>query len=184
MQATTRFHDRIPNAIPQEADDVLHNPVAFHPANGMFYPHANGRELTIRLLLRGREFPTTWFFLGLNDRNAQQAESLEAFVLIQTTAVGQCIAGEFRDALLRCFAFIRVTQEGNVTALIDHEEGFERVTLLLATRVFFLLLRVLRPLDWPLSPIMPTRGDVEVASALCLASSAANSSAVRAGRRS
>src|SRR5919108_6304743 len=104
MQPTTRFHDSIPNAILQEADGGLHDPVAFHPTNGMFYPHANGRNLPIRRLLRRCEFLTTRFFLGLNDRNARQAESLEALILIQTTAGGQGIPGELRDALLRCFA--------------------------------------------------------------------------------
>jgi hypothetical protein len=184
MQPTTRFHDSIPNAILQEADGVLHDPVAFHPTNGMFYPHANGRDPTIRRLLRGCEFLTTRFFLGLTDRNARQAESLEALILIQTTAGGQAIPGELRDALLRCFAFMRVAQEGDVTALIDHEEVFERVPLLLAAVVVFLLLRIFRTLDWPFSTIMPKRGEVEVASVLCFVSSAANSSAVRDGRRS
>ena len=84
MQPTTRFHDSIPNAILQEGDGVLHDPIAFHPTHGMFYPHANGRYPTIRRLLKGCEFPTTRFFLGLKDRNARQAESLEALILIQT----------------------------------------------------------------------------------------------------
>jgi hypothetical protein len=184
MQSTTRFHDSIPHAILQEAEGVLHDPVAFHPTNGMLYPHANGRNLPIRRLLRRCEFLTTRFFLGLNDRNARQAEALEALILIQTTAGGHGIPGELRDALLRCFAFIRVAQEGNVTGLLDHQEVFERVPLLLATVVFFLLLRIFRALDGPFSTIMPKRGAVEVASVLCFVSSAANASAVRAGRRS
>jgi len=71
-----------------------------------------------------------------------------------------------------------------VTGLLDHEEVFERVTLLLATVIFFLLLRIFRTLDWSFSTILLKRGEVEVASVWCLASSAANSSAVRAGRRS
>jgi hypothetical protein len=88
MQPTTRLHDCIPNAILQEANGVLHDPVAFHPTNSMFDPHANGRDLTIRRLLRRRKFPTARFFLGLKDRNPRQGESLEALVLIQTTPEG------------------------------------------------------------------------------------------------
>src|ERR671924_418095 len=183
MQSTTRFHDSIPHAILQEADGVRHAPVAFHPTKGLFDPHANGRYLTICRVLRGCEFPTTRFFLGWKDRTVRQVESLEAPILIPTTAGGQGRPGELRHALLRRVAFIRGAQEGNVTGLLDHKEGVERVTLLLATVVFFLLLRSLRTLDWPFSTIMPKRGDVEVAAALCFVSSAANSAAVRDGRR-
>jgi hypothetical protein len=42
MQATTCFHDGVPNAVLQEADFVFHDPIAFHPANGMFDPDADG----------------------------------------------------------------------------------------------------------------------------------------------
>jgi hypothetical protein len=184
MQATTCFHNSIPNAILQEAEDVLHDPVTFHPPNGMFDPHTNGRNPPIHRLLRRGEFPTTRFFLGLNDRHPRQAEALETLILIQTTPEGQGIACHLRHAEIGRFAFTGRTQEANVTALIDHEEVFERVPLLLATVIFCLLLRILRPLDRPLSTIMPKRGAVEVASVLGFASSVANSSAVRAGRRS
>jgi hypothetical protein len=184
MQATTCFHDSIPKAILQEADDVLHDPVAFHPANGMFDPHTNRRKLLIQRLLRRGEFPTTRFFLGLNDRHPRQEASLEAFILIQTTPERQGIACHLRHAKSRRVAFTGRTQETNVTALIDHEEVFARVPLLLATVIFFLLFRILRPLDRPLRTLMPTREAVEDTSVLGLASSVANSSAVRAGRRS
>src|SRR5215510_4981852 len=184
MQPTTRLHDCISNAILQEADGVLHDPVAFHPTNGMFDPHANGRDLTIRRLLRRRQFPTAWFFLGLKDRNPRQDESLEALVLIQTAPGGQGIACRLRQADIRGFTFTGGAQEVNLTPFINHEEVFECVPLLLATVVFFLLFRIFRPLDWPFSTIMPTRGDGAIAAVLCFASNAANSSAVRAGRRS
>jgi hypothetical protein len=89
MQATTCFHDRIPNAILQEAEDVLHDPVAFHSPNGMFDPHANGRNLPFRRLLWGGEVPTTRFFLGLNDHHPRQEEALETLILVQTTPGGK-----------------------------------------------------------------------------------------------
>jgi hypothetical protein len=184
MQSTTRFHDSIPNAILQEADGVLYDPVAFHPTNGVFYPYANGRDLTIRHVFRGCEFPATRFLLGLENRDTRQKESLKALILIQTTASWQGIPGELRHALLRCFAFICGAQEGNVTGLLDHQEVFERVMLLLAAVIFLLFLQIFRTLDWPFRTIMPKRGDVEGTSGWCFASSAASSSAVRAGRRS
>jgi hypothetical protein len=36
MQATTCFHDSVPYPILEEAEFVLHDPVAFHPTNGVF----------------------------------------------------------------------------------------------------------------------------------------------------
>src|SRR5207247_3379632 len=116
------------------------------------------------------------------DRDPRQEESLEALILIQTAARWQGIARQLRQALIRRFAFIRVAQEGNVTGLIDHEEVFERVTLLLAAVIFFLLLGILRTLDGSCGPIVHKRGHVDVSSVSFLASIAANSSAVRAGR--
>jgi len=85
MQPTTCLHDHIPNPILQEADGVLHDPVAFHSPNGLFNPPPNARDPTIRLSLRRGEFPPTRFFLGLEDRNPRAKESLEAFVLISNS---------------------------------------------------------------------------------------------------
>jgi len=149
---------------------------------GMFNPDADGRNSTIRLFLKRSEFPSTRCFLGLDDRDPRQEESLEALILIQTAARWQGVARQLRQALIRRFAFIRVAQEGNVTGLIDHEEVFERVTLLLAAVICFLLLRILRTLDWSFGPIVHKRGNVDASSVSFFASIASNSSAVRAGR--
>jgi hypothetical protein len=89
MQAPTCFHDGVPNPILQEADVVLHDPVAFHPANGMFDPDADGRDPTIRRCLRGREVPSTRFFLGLEDRDPILEESLEALILTDSCQVAR-----------------------------------------------------------------------------------------------
>jgi hypothetical protein len=94
MQATTCLHDAIANPILQQAYFVFHDPVAFHPANGMFNTDSDGRNTTIVGFLRGGELPSTWFFLGLDDRDVLQAESLEPPILIQVAARGQGIASE------------------------------------------------------------------------------------------
>jgi hypothetical protein len=96
MQATTRFHNSVANTILQQADLVFYDPEAFHPANGMFNPDADGRDSTIHRFLRGCEFPTTWFLLGLDHRDSSQDESLEAHILIEITSGGQAIALEIR----------------------------------------------------------------------------------------
>ena len=86
MQATTCVHDGVPHPILQEADGVLHDPVAFHPTNGVFNANSHGGNTTIGRFLKGRECPSTRFFRGLADRDPILEESLEALLLIQTAA--------------------------------------------------------------------------------------------------
>ena len=70
MQATARFHERITNAVLQEADFVFHDPLVFHPTHSMFRQDADGRAPTIRRFLRRCEFATTWLLPGLDNRDA------------------------------------------------------------------------------------------------------------------
>jgi hypothetical protein len=184
MQATTCFHDGVTYPVLQKTDFVLDDPVAFHPTNGMFNTDSDGGNTTIRRLLRGREFSSRRVFLGLDDRDILQAESLEALILIQTAARWQGVPRQFCQVLIRGFAFIGGTQEAHVTRLSDHEEVFERVTLLLATVIFLLLFGIGRAVDWTFGAIMPKRGVVDPPSVGCVANIAANSAAVRAGSSS
>src|SRR5919201_1416643 len=131
MQPTTRFHHGITKAILQEADFVFHQPVAFPPTNGVLNTDSDGGHTTIGRFLRRGELSSTRCFLRLEDRDAMQEKSLEALILIQATAGWQGIACQLGHALIRGFSFTGVAQEANVTGLIDHEEVFERVTLLL-----------------------------------------------------
>ena len=183
MQATICFQDGVPNPILQEADVVLHDPVAFHRATGMFDPDADGRDPTLRRLLRGREFPSTRCVLGLEDREPMLEESLEALILIQAAPGGQGIARQLCPTLSRRFAFTGVAQEAHVTRLMDHEEVFERVTLLLATVILLWLFWIVRAVDRTFGALMPKRG-VDLPSVAGVAHIAANSATVRAGSRS
>jgi hypothetical protein len=184
MQATACLHDGVPQAILQEANGVLHDSVAFHPANGMFDADANGRDATIPRFFRRGEGPPTRFLLRLEHCHLGQPESREAFILIQTTPRWQGIPHLFRYRLIRRFPFTGGAQITNVTSLLDQQEVFECVTLLLAAVIFLLFLGIFRALDGPLSTIVPKRGALEGVAVLWLVSSAANSSAVRAGSRS
>ena len=140
--------------------------------------------MTIRCLLRGREFSSRRFFLGLDNGDVLQAESLEALILIQTAARWQGIPSQLCQALIRCFTFIGVAQEAYVTRRSDHEEVFARVTLLLATVILLLFSGICRAVDRTFGAIMPKRGVVDLPSGACVSNIAANSAAVRAGSRS
>jgi hypothetical protein len=184
MQATARFHDSVTNAILQEADLVFHDPVAFHPANGMFNPDADGRDSTIGRFLRRGEFTPTGLFLGLDNGDSSEDESLESQILIETTPSGQGVTRQVRQAFIMRLAFIGLTQEAHTTGLIDHEEVFDRVAFLLATVILLLVLWIGWAVDQSLSTIMPKRGDRGTPVVRLAASITAKSSAVRAGRSS
>jgi hypothetical protein len=184
MQATTCFHDGIPYPVLQKTDFVLHDSVTFHSTNGVFNSDSDGGNTTIHCSLRGREFSSRRFSLGLDDRDVLQAEPLEALILIQTAARWQAIPSQLGQTLIRGFAFIGVAQEAHVTGFVDHQEVFERMTRLFATVIVLLLFGIGRAMDRPLSAIMPNRGGVEPPSVECFPNIAANSAAVRAGSSS
>jgi hypothetical protein len=158
MHATTCFPAGVPNPSLQEADVVLHDPIAFHPAHGMFDPETDGGDPTIRRLLRGREYPATRCVLRLEDRDPSQEESLETLILIQAAAGWHGIARPLCQALIRRVAFTGVAQEANVARLIDHEEVVERVARLLATVILLWLFGIFRAVHRTCGAIMPTRG--------------------------
>jgi len=184
MQATTCFHDGVTYPVLQKTDFVLHDPVAFHPTNRVFNPDSEGGNPTIRRLLGGCEFPSTRFFLRLDDGHVLQAEALEAPILIQAAARWQGITSKLRQALIRGFAFRGVAQEAHVTGLGNHEEVFERVTLLLAAVICLWLFGIDWAVDRTFRAIMPKRGVVALPPVAGVLNIAANSAAVRAGSRS
>ena len=150
----------------------------------MFNPDSDGRNTTIVGFLRWSELPSRGAFLGLDDDDPWEAESLESLILIQVAARWEGITGQLCQTFSRRFAFTGMTQEAHVTGLGDHEEVFERVTLLLATVIFSLLFGIGRAVDRTFSTIMPKRGVVELPSVMCVLNSAANSATVRAGSSS
>jgi len=184
MESTTRFHDGIANSVLQEAYLVFHHTIAFHTANGVFDTDSDRGDRTIGRFLRWGEFPTRGSFLGLEDRDPIASIALEPHILIETTATWEGIAFQISQAFIMRLPFIGGTQEAHVTGLIDHEEVFDRVALLLATVVFLLVLWIGWAMDRSLSAIMPKRGDVGATFVGSPASSTAKSSAVRAGRSS
>ena len=149
----------------------------------MFNTDSDGGNAAIGRFLRRGEFTPTGFLLGWTRRHTGQEESLESRILIETTTGWQRIARQIREALIRRPAFIGGTQKAQVTALIDHEEVFDRVAFLLATVILLLLFRVFRTLDGSFGPIMNKRGEGDGASVGGVVSIVAKSSAVRAGRR-
>jgi hypothetical protein len=158
MQSTTRLHDGVTNTIPQEAHLVVHNPIAFYTANGVFNTDSDRRDRAIGRFLRWGEFTPRRFFLRLDDGDPGEDKALETHILVEATAMWQGRALQFIQAFIMCLPFIHGTQEAHVTALINHEEVLDRVALLLAAVVFLLALEIGGAVDRSLSAIMPKRG--------------------------
>ncbi len=158
MQPTTCFHDDIANPILQEAYLVFHHPIALHPTDRVFKTDSHGRDRAIVCLLRWSEFPTRGFFLGLEDRHPIARLPLEAHLLREKTAGREGLALQISQAFIMRLPFIGGTQEAHMTGLIDHEEVFDRVALLLATVVVLLVLGIGGAVDRALRAIMPKRG--------------------------
>jgi hypothetical protein len=184
MQPTTRFQDGLTNVVLQETDFVLHHPLAFNPTNGGFKADSEGGNSTIGRVRRRREFPATRWFLRLDERHAGQAKSLAALILIPATTGWQGIALQLRQAFLMRLPFRRGTQEAGGTGLLDHEEGFARVTLLLPAVIRLRVLGIWRAVDGAFGAIMKQRAVVGPASVRFAVSRVAKSSAVRAGSTS
>ena len=64
VQATTGFHNGIPEPILQEADCILDNPVTFHSTDGVFNSDSDGGNTTIHGFLRGCQFGSVANFEG------------------------------------------------------------------------------------------------------------------------
>jgi hypothetical protein len=158
MQSPTRVHDGIAHAVLQEAYLVFHYTVAFHTANRVFDTEANRRDCTIGRFLRWGEFSPRGFFLGLDDRDPIARIALEAPILIETTAPWEGITCQIREAFIGRLPFIGRTQETHMTGLIDDEEVFARMALLLATVEFLLLLWISGAGERSFSTLMPKRG--------------------------
>jgi hypothetical protein len=158
MQATACFHDGIPHPLLQQADCLLPDPVAFHPTNGLFNTHAGRGNATIGLVLRRGEFPTSWGFLGWEERDGRQANPLKALILLQATAGWQRIAGQFGKSLSSGFPCGGLAQEAHVPGRRDHEAVCERGTRLLATVGVLWRFGIDRAVNRTFGTILPTRG--------------------------
>jgi hypothetical protein len=177
MQATTRLHDGIADPVLQEASLGFHHPVAFDPTNRMFETDADGRDHVIVRFLRWGEFTPTGRFLRLNARDLLTHKALEAHLLIELTPTGEGITSQLREAFVMFLAFHGVTQAANGPGLIDAQQVFDRVTLLLAAVVVLLVLGIDGAMDRSRSAIRPKRGGIGTPSVRVAASITASSSA-------
>jgi hypothetical protein len=100
MQATTCFHNGIPEPVLQEADGILDDPVTFHATAGVCNADADGGHTTIHGCLRGCQFSSRGFFLGLDARAVLQGASREALLWIQTATSWQGRARQLCQALI------------------------------------------------------------------------------------
>ena len=158
MQSTTRLQNDVAHTVLQEASLVFHTPVAFYATNRVFDTDADGRDRTIGRFFRWCEFTAPRFFLGLDDCHPIESKTLEPHLLIETTPVGQGLAGQIRQAFSMGFALTGVAQDAHVPGCVDAQQVFDRVALLLTAVRVLLCLWIFRAMDRPLRTLMPNRG--------------------------
>jgi hypothetical protein len=134
-------------------------------------------------LWRG-ELPPAGFFLGLDEGDPGQEDSLEAPLLLETTPGREGVACQLGQAFLMGLAFTPLPQAAHVTGLLDYEAVFARVAFLRATVILLLGLGISWAVEGALRTIRPTRGDVGTGCVCVVARRGATSSAGRAGRKS
>jgi len=181
MPATTCCHHRVPKAILHEADVVLDDPGALHPATRLFNPTAAGREPTMPRVLTGRELPSSRCFLRVADHDPRRDDALDALSLRATAARWQGVACPLGQALLRRVALTGVAPDAHVTGLMAHEAVGARGARRRATVIRLVRVGRWRAVERPFGASMPQRGVVALASAACVANSAAHAAVVRAG---
>jgi hypothetical protein len=97
----------------------------------VFDTDSDGRARTIGRFFPWGEFTAPWFFLGLNHGHPIESTTLKPHLLIETTPIGQGIAGQIGQAFIMGFAFTGVAQEAHGTGFVDDQQVFDRVALLL-----------------------------------------------------
>jgi hypothetical protein len=129
---------------------------------------------------RRGQFPTSWGFLGWDERDGRQANPLKALIVLQATAGWHRLAGPFGKRLISGFPCGGLAQEAHVPGRRDHAEVCERGPRLLATGGGLWLVGIDRAVNRTFGTIRPTRGGMALLSVSHLA---ATSAAVRAGSR-
>jgi hypothetical protein len=124
------------------------------------------------------------FSLRLDHGDPVEDKALEAQVLVEAAAVWQGIAFQIRAAFIMPRACIRGTQEAHLPGLMDHEQVFDRVALLLATIMVLLCRWSFGPVDQSFSTIMPNRGDVDPSLVWSVARSVVHAAAGQTGSSS
>ena len=165
-------------------DHIVNDTIAFHTSDTMLDMHADSRNAFVFRFFFGGQSAFWWFLLWLYDCYSWQGKALECTILCQLAAFRQLILRFVCNPFVMRFPFIGGTQEANMTGLIDHEEVFDRMALLLAAVVVLLVLGIGWAVDRSLRTIMPKRGEKETSSVRLAASITANSSAFRAGSNS
>jgi hypothetical protein len=124
----------------------------------VFNPDADRRNRAIRRVLRWGEFPPTRCLLRLDPGDPGEDNALEAHILVEATAVWPGIALQLGQLRIIGLPFVRGTPEAKGTGLLEHDEGLERVALLLAAGVVRLVRGIGGAVERSRRAIMPKRG--------------------------
>ncbi len=158
MQPAGNFHHHVTDAVLPVADFVLHDPAALHPTDRMLNPHFLACNAAVLFFLFQREVATTGLLHWLAHRHRRDSKSLKPPVLIERTIRRQTIRCIINNRFLMPFSCIRWAHVLNDTRRSNQQNILYRVTFLLSTVIFLLLIGIYRSLDGTFGAIMVKKG--------------------------
>lgn len=128
-------HDPILAVFPPQTQRVFHNPIPFDTAKHMFDAHADARNpLVLRFFVRC-QLASSWLFGWLLCPHSADDQALKAPVLIQDTVTGELVRLLIGHRFIVPTAFVGRTQEVDATIVGNQHQIFDRMLLLLATKM-------------------------------------------------
>ena len=124
----------------------------------MFNPHLLARNLLVFCFLLRRQCSTLRFLHRLPHLYTCYRKPLEPSILVQAASFWQDIPFIINQCLVMPLSRKCVAQKANATLLVDQYDVLDRVTLLLSTVVFALLIVPQRSLDRAFGAIMIKKG--------------------------
>lgn len=108
----------------------------------MLNPHFLPGNAAVFSFLVSRQFTTTRFLGRLLDQDVDDCEPLKAHVLIQAAADRELVRFLIHQCFIMPLARIGRTQKPDDTSSVNQENVLDGMTLLLATVIFGLFIRI------------------------------------------
>lgn len=163
-----------------QAQRVFHNPTPLDTTNDMFNSHANASNATVLRFLVRRQGLLSRLFLRLFCPHSSDDQALKAAVLIQDTIIGELILFLIGHRFIVPTAFVRRTYKVDATIIRNQQQIFDRMLLLLPTKMEPLFIHIAGSVYRSFGAIMEKK--VALSESMASAGAAPWMNAVRDGR--
>lgn len=158
MQPAGDRHHQVAEGHLPVAQLLLDDPTALDTTHRVLDAHLLARYPTILFFLLWCQLSTTWLLGWLLDHDRLRCEALKSHVLIQHASRWKTVDFFIHKRFVMPFSSIRLTQEADLAAVIDHQNVLDRMALLLATVILGLFFCVSWALDRAFGAIVIKKG--------------------------